>query len=114
VLGGVDDLRMQAASYRLLHDNFYLPLAEFSSYGIEQFQSDKRIATLYSQAAGLTHFLVYHEGGRYRDALVQYLSAVYGGQADANTLARLTSTSYSELDKQYRQFIDATRKRSGE
>lgn len=114
VLGGVDDLRMQAARYRLLHDDFYVPLAEFASFGMEQFQSDKRIATLYSQAAGLTHFLVYHDGGRYRDALVQYLYAVYTSQADANTLARLTGTSYSELDKQYRQFIDAARKMSGE
>ncbi|MEN6497533.1 MAG: DUF1570 domain-containing protein [Thermoguttaceae bacterium] len=114
VLGGVDDLRMQAARYRLLHDDFYVPLAEFSSYGIEQFQSDKRVATFYSQAAGLTHFLVYYDGGRYRDSLVHYLTAVYSGQADANTLARLTSTSYSDLDKQYRRFIDAARKKSRE
>ncbi len=105
VLGGVDDLRMQAARYRLIHDNFYVPLAEFTSYGMEQFQSDKRIATLYSQAAGLTHFLVYADGGRYRDALVQFLCAVYSGRADANTLARLTGISYSELDQQYRRFV---------
>lgn len=105
VLGGANDLRMQAARYRLVHDNFYVPLAEFTSYGMEQFQSDKRVATLYSQAAGLTHFLVFHDGGRYRDALVQYLYAVYTGQADAGALARLTGVPYAELDKQYRQFM---------
>lgn len=113
VLGGVDDLRMQAARYRLLVNNFYVPLAEFSSYGMEQFQSDKRVATLYSQAAGLTHFLVYFDNGRYRDALVQYLSAVYSGQADINTLAHLTNTPYSQLDQQYRKFIESLRE-SGE
>jgi hypothetical protein len=114
VLGGVDDLRMQAARYRLLHDDFYVPLAEFSAFGMEQFQTDKRVATFYSQAAGLTHFLVFYEGGRYRDALVQYLSAVYASQADAAALARLTNTTYRDLDQQYRQFIEAAREATKE
>jgi len=107
VLGGLDDLRLQAARYRLLHDDFYVPLAEFVTYDLDDFQNDKRIATLYSQAAGLTHFLICHQGGRYRDALVAYLAAVYSGRADSNTLAQLTGRSYSELDGQYRQFIEA-------
>ena len=59
VLGGFDDQRMHAAQYRLLHDNFYVPLDEFTGYGMEQLQNDPRIATLYSQAAGLTNFLIY-------------------------------------------------------
>jgi hypothetical protein len=109
VLGGWNDLRLHAAQYRLLHDKFYVPLSEFTAYGMEQLQSDRRIATLYSQAAGLTHFLIYYDNGRYRDALVQYLSLIYSSQADANTLAKLTGASYSELDKQYRQFLEAGR-----
>jgi len=106
VLGGFDDLRMQAARYRLLNDGFYVPLAEFTSYGMEAIQSDKRIATLYSQAAGLTHFLIHYDGGRYRDALVAYLASVYSGHDNANTLAQLTGTRYSELDRQYREFME--------
>ena len=54
VLGGFDDERMHAARYRLLHDKFYVPLDEFTGYGMEKLQNDPRIATLYSQAAGLT------------------------------------------------------------
>ncbi len=73
---------MHAARYRLLHDEFYVPLAEFTGYGMEQIQNDPRIATLYSQAAGLANFLVYYDGGRYRDALVAYLVAVYAGRDD--------------------------------
>ena len=107
VLGGFDDLRMQAARYRLLNDDFYVPLAEFTGYGMEAVQHDKRIATLYSQAAGLTHFLIHYDGGRYRDHLVAYLTAVYSGQADARTLSTLTGVSYSELDAQYREFMQA-------
>ena len=30
----------------------------------------------------MTHFLVHDDGGRYRDALVAYLSAVYNGSQD--------------------------------
>jgi len=106
VLGGFDDDRMQAARYRLLVDDFYVPLAEFTSYGSQAVLHDERIATLYSQAAGLTHFLIHYEGGRYRDALVDYLTAVYSGTDTPNTLAQLTETPYGELDKQYRQFME--------
>ena len=106
VLGGFDDERMHAARYRLLHDKFYVPLDELISYGMEKLQNDPRIGTLYSQAAGLTHFLVFYDGGRYRDALVSYLAAVYSGRDDHDTLAKLTGQDYGELDKQYRGFIE--------
>jgi len=112
VLGGLDDPRMVAAQHRLLVDKFYVPLAELTRYGMEQLQADPRIATLYSQAAGLTHFLVCYDNGRYRDALVAYLAAVYNGRDDANTLAHLTGTSYADLDKQYREFMAAAAKKS--
>jgi hypothetical protein len=110
VLGGFDDPRMYAACNRLLHDHFYVPLAEFVDFGMEKLQKDRRIATLYTQAAGLTYFLIYYDGARYRDALVSYLSLVYAGRDDHDTLARLTGASYSELDKQYREFLEGKRK----
>jgi hypothetical protein len=105
VLGGWNDQRMVAARYRLLHDGFYVPLDELTTYGMERLQTDPRVATLYSQMAGLTHFLIYYDHGRYRDALVSYLRAVYNGSQDPTILARLTGTPYGELDKQYRAFI---------
>lgn len=107
VLGGLDDVRMIAARYRLLHDKFYVPLAELTALGRTQLQADPKIATLYSESAGLTHFLIGYDNGRYRDALVNYLRAIYTGQADAETLARLTGTRYAELDKQYRAYIES-------
>jgi hypothetical protein len=109
VLGGFDDERLHAAQVRLLRDKFYVPLKEFTAYGMERLQNDPRIGTLYSQAAGLTNFLVYYDGGRYRDALVAYLVAVYTGRDDPDTLAKLTGVSYSTLDKQYREFIESGR-----
>jgi len=115
VLGGFDDERLHAAQYRLLHDHFYVPLGEFTGYGMEKIQQDPRIATLYSQAAGLAHFLIYHDGGRYRDAVVAYLTAVYTGRDTPETLSKLTGTSDLELDRQYREFLEggATKTRSG-
>ncbi|MEA1951495.1 MAG: DUF1570 domain-containing protein, partial [Planctomycetota bacterium] len=105
VLGGFDDIRMKAARYRLLKDDFYVPLAEFCGYGMRQIQADPRIATLYSQMAGLTNFLVYYDGGRYRDALVAYLRAVYNGSQNRAMLFELTGTPPETLDRQYREFM---------
>jgi hypothetical protein len=106
VLGGLDDQRMHAAAYRLLESRFYVPLAEFTGYSMNQLQHDSRIATLYSQAAGLTHFLIHYDHGRYRDALVAYLNAIYSGRDDANSLAVLCGASFTALDGQYRQFVE--------
>jgi hypothetical protein len=112
VLGGFDDKRfdddrLHAARYRLLVDKFYVPFQPFCGYGMASLQSDPRIATLYSQAAGQANFLVHYDGGRYRDALVSYLVAVYTGRDDPDTLAKLTSCRYSDLDKQYHEFMEA-------
>ncbi len=112
VLGGVDDVRFYAAQYRLLNDGFYVPLSEVTAWGMDKIQQHEKIAVLYSQFAGLTYFLIHGEEGRYREALAAYLSAVYAGRDDPNTLAQLVGVGYSELDKQYRQFIAAAAKRA--
>lgn len=104
-LGGADAQRLQAARYRAVEDNFYVPLAEFCQYGMGRLQQDPRIAKLYSQAAGLTHFLIHYDEGRYRDALVAYLLAIYTGRNDPAMLAVATGTSFDELDRQYREFL---------
>ncbi len=113
-LGKLDDVRFHAARVRLLRDDFYIPLAEFTRLGMSDVQADPRIATLYSQAAGLTHFLVFHEGGVYRDALVQYLSAVYTGRDTPQTLAELLGSGYPETDAAYRRFITEASTRDSE
>jgi hypothetical protein len=110
VLGGFDDERVHAAQYRLLNDNFYVPLSDFTCYGMERLQGDPRVATLYSQAAGLTHFLAFSQNARYRDALVAYLVLVYSGHDEPGTLSRLASASYSDLDRQYRQYMESAPK----
>jgi hypothetical protein len=104
-LGGTGCPRLEAARFRLLEDNFYLPLEQLVLYGIDALQRDPRIAMLYSQSAGLAHFLMHFDGGRYRDALMSYLEAIYTGQDGPDTLAQLTGKSLRELDSEYREFL---------
>jgi hypothetical protein len=104
-LGGFDDQRMIAARYRLLNDHFYVPLAELVGYNMEKLQKDPRIATLYSQSAGLTHFLIHYDHAKYRDALVAYLSEVYSAHDTEQTLPKLTAERFADLDQQYKEFM---------
>jgi hypothetical protein len=105
VLGGLQDIRVQAARYRLLKEGFYVPLEQLSGMGIHAIQNDKRIVQLYGQAAALTHFLIHYDGGRYRDALVSYLSDVYSGRDHLQTLPQKTGATFTDLDAQFRQFM---------
>ena len=107
VLGGVNDVRINAARYHLAKQDFYEPFKTVTGLGMKELQSHPKIAKLYSQMAAMTHFLVYYDGGRYRDALVACLSAVYNGNQDPALLSQLTGASYAELDRQYREFIES-------
>ncbi len=107
-LGGADDGRMPAARHRLLEDNFYFPLAELVALGKQGLQHNADIAKLYSESAGLAAFLL----SRYPAATVKYLESVYTGNADRDTLARLTGRSYADLDQEYRAFMEAGGKNS--
>ncbi|MBN1911568.1 MAG: hypothetical protein JW818_17635 [Pirellulales bacterium] len=105
VLGGLNDDRTYEARYRLFHDKFYVPLSTLSAKGFREVQNDKHVTALYSQMAGLTHFLIHADEGRYRDALLAFISAVYNGNQDPGLLAQLTKTPYEELDRRYQAFL---------
>lgn len=104
-IGGADAIRLKNARVRLLRDDMYVPLAELTAMGMKDVQSDKHIQQLYSEFSGLTYFLMFDQEGRYRDDLVDYLSAIYAGQDEPATLSELTKTSFGDLDLQYRRFI---------
>jgi hypothetical protein len=104
-LGDLANARMAAARHRRLVDDFYVPLAEFTSYTMTQMQKDERLPRLYSQASGLTWFLIEAEDGRYREATIDYLSAVYAGTDKPTTLAERTGRTYDELDAAYLAYL---------
>jgi len=62
---------------------------------------------LYSQSSGLAAFLLNGADGRYREPMVRYLQAVYTRHDNDQTLAEVTGTSYPELDKAYRRFMQS-------
>jgi hypothetical protein len=103
-LGGREAGRAPAAK-KLVAAESHVPLAELAPLGREAFQTHDRIADLYDQCGGLADFFMNARGGRYREAFVEYLSRVYSGTADPDTLARLCRRSLAELDAEYREFM---------
>lgn len=98
--------RLPAARHRRLVDDFYVPLAELSALGITDFQRRADLPRLYSQSAGLVTFLMHHQDGVYRPALVKLLQLLYAGRDQASTLETLTGRSFAELDREYRRYLE--------
>ncbi len=108
MIGGRDAGRAPAARTLVANDTFYLPLADLTALGREGFQNHDRLTDLYDQCGGLADFFMNAHDGRYREAFVKYLTRVYSGTADPDTLARLCRTSYAELDTDYKKFMTTT------
>jgi hypothetical protein len=105
LLGGIDAKRLQNARYRLLQEKFHVPLAELVLLDRQRMQQDPRLGALYSQSAGLAHFLMHAETGRYREATSEYLAAVYRGAAAPTELAERTQMPLDELDRRYHAYL---------
>lgn len=110
-IGDPEHPRMVAARYRKLVSQRYIPLARFATMGVREFQNLKKtdLQKNYSQAAGLAHFFMNYDGGRYRAALVEHLAELYGTSGYrgrvARNLAVLTGVSYRNLDLQYGEYM---------
>lgn len=104
-IGDPASIRFQAARYRLLQENYQVPLARLAEMGKLPFQNDTKIAMNYSQSSGLVHFFMHFDDGRYRDALIQHVALLYRPSTRRVRIAGLdilTGVPYGELDEQYR------------
>ena len=99
--------RLPAARHRRLVDDYYVPLAELSALGIKDFQRRTDLPRLYSQSAGLVTFFMQYDQGKYRPALVKTLQDLYAGRDEPSTLEALTGRSFAELDREYKQYLEA-------
>lgn len=112
-LGDPNHVRIVAARYRYLTDKHYVPLGKFAAMGLLEFQTlpFSELQRNYSEAAGLAHFFMQYDDGRYRDALVEHLSQLYHtvgpGRRPVQNLAELTGIAYTELDRQYGEYMKA-------
>ena len=100
-------VRFHWARHRVLEEKYYIPLKTFASMGLRKFQTDPNIARNYSQASGLCHFLLHHDGGRYRDAVIQHLLQIYtpNRRISIASLETLTGVTTTELDRQYQRYL---------
>jgi Protein of unknown function (DUF1570) len=99
--------RLPAARERLLVEKFYVPLDELTRLDKDDLQRYPELAKLYSQSAGMAAMLMDGESGHYREALVEYLSAVYAGRDNAQSLPEATGSSLTELDAAYRRYLES-------
>ncbi|HEY0983817.1 hypothetical protein [Schlesneria sp.] len=111
-LGDPKYIRFVGARHNLLEKGYYVPLREFSSYGMQDFQSSVDLAKNYTQAAGLARFFMHYDNGRYREAIVKHLSQLYSSdertRTRASSLDELTGVDFVELDQQYAEDARAT------
>jgi hypothetical protein len=106
--GGCESDRLQFARYRVLSGDLDLPLARLNAYSREQIQNSDDIGRIYTQSAGLAHFLIDGEKGRYREVFVDLLTAIYRGEDSAETLQAATGQPLAKIDEQYREFLHVT------
>ncbi len=106
--GGCESDRLQFARYRVLSKDLDQPLARLNAYSREQIQNSDDIGRIYTQAAGLAHFLIDGERGQHREAFIDLLTAIYQGEDMAGTLSAATGQPLARLDEQYRVFLRVT------
>ncbi|MCA9148494.1 MAG: DUF1570 domain-containing protein [Planctomycetales bacterium] len=104
-VGGLEASRLQFARFRALRERQHVPLDQLIQLSQTSLQGHEDIQALYSQSAGMTHFLVHAQAGRWRGSLLNYLSEVYRDYATADTLSQLTGTSFAELEQAYLEFL---------
>lgn len=112
--GNPNHIRFNAARYRLLEDEYYVPLETFAAMGRQAFQTSPNISPNYSQASGLSHFFMHAKQGEYRDAFINQMAQLYSFNSrirnNAKTLEELTGQSYAELDHEYKAYSAALQK----
>ncbi|MFM7159823.1 MAG: hypothetical protein ACKO3P_05535 [Planctomycetaceae bacterium] len=101
--------RVLAARQQLLQERYYIPYTAFCQLGLHEYQDDPEIKRNYAQAAGLVHFFLNAEEGRYRDAFIEYLSQVYSPTKSVRTrpepIYRLADVEPGDLDREYERAL---------
>jgi hypothetical protein len=118
MVGDPKHLRIDWARKFLVDEGFQIPLEKFCAMTQRDFQcadlpnGPARVDKLqhhYAQAAGVTHFFMHYQDGKYRDAFITYLSQIYSAdqriRRNNATLAELTDVSFQNLDSQYADYM---------
>lgn len=103
-VGGIDAYRIQDQRYYMHHDNFYLPMGDLASLGVNALQRQANLGVLYAQSAAVADFLLFASDGRYRDGLVEYLLLLYMGRDRPGSLKTTTGLSPDAIDEAFRLY----------
>ncbi len=104
-------VRFYWARKRLLEEDYFVPQEKFSRLGriVYQTGSTPLLQKRYSQAAGLAHFYMHYQNGKYRNALMIYMAQIYHSSPRVRSRVRgldvLTGVDYPTLDRQYREYL---------
>lgn len=104
-VGGTASYRFLRAKERADEADGLLPIAQLAAMGKNVFQSDPQPAKLYTESAGLVSFFFHGDGGKYREAFLSSLHALYQGKESPDLLEKSTGTSYSRLDEEFQDFL---------
>ena len=106
-IGSIRADRLYSAKVYRFDQNHNLPIRRLTAMSVAEIQSssNRELQRIYSQSATLTHWLMFAERGRYREALFELLRQTYCDEAKPETLSELTGLSYEELDAKYAEFL---------
>jgi hypothetical protein len=104
-VGGFDADRLQFFRSRVMGGEPILPAEELFAFGREALQRHADIRRLYTQTAGLTHYLLDHQQGRHRDAFVRKLVETYAGLDTPRTFLTVFQAAGADFDNELREFL---------
>lgn len=107
-VGGWDATRLQYARLRRIRDGKFLPSAELSQMSLAAFQQAPDIKELYSQAAGMVHFLMNPETKPVRQALVRSLRPLYAGRLRFEQFEKTLGLTAEDFDRSYHEWLRPT------
>ena len=105
VVGGFDARRLQFARLRRLKEQFKIPMQQLASASKDKFQRFPDLAKLYSQSAGVTHYLMDSEYGTNREVLIEFLRLSYQGKLKKNAFEKMIGKSFAEIETGYEKFL---------
>jgi len=113
-VGDPNHIRVRSAQHYLVQEGFFIPIQQFTSLGINEFQAPADTRTLqryYAQATALTHFFLHADDGKFRDAFISHVANVYSPVARIRnkppTLEKETETAFAGLDVQYKNYLSS-------
>ncbi len=101
MVGGLEADRLQFARYRTLGGIGEVSLQTLTAMSQRELQQRTDIPVIYSQSAGVTHFLVRN----HRGAFMRYVDAVYSGRDTKGTLTAATGLTFEELTDEYKRYL---------